>query len=62
MSINPVRQNYICFSCGQGRIGKTVTQELRNPDNYLKGVVVITTYICLQCQTVLHQETIEITI
>ena len=56
MSINPVRQTYICFNCGQGRIGKVVTQELRNPENYLEGVVIITTYICLHCQTVLHQE------
>ena len=62
MSISPIQRNYICFSCGQNRIGKVVTQELINPDNYLEGVVVITTYICLQCQIVLDQERIEITI
>ena len=62
MSIHPVQRNYICFNCGQGSIGKVVTQELVNPDNYLEGVVVITTYICLQCQIVLHQERVEINI
>ena len=62
MSINPIRQNYICFNCGLGRIGKLVTQELKNPDNYLEGVLVTTTYICLNCQTVLHQETVKINI
>ena len=62
MSIPPVRQQYICFNCGLGRIGKLVTQRLKNPDNYLEGVLVTTTYICLNCQTVLHQETVEINI
>ena len=62
MSITPVRQQYICFHCGLGRIGKIVTRELKNPDNYLDGVLVTTTYICLNCQVVLHQETVEITI
>ena len=62
MSINPIRQNYICFNCGLGRIGKLVTQELKNPDNYLEGVLVTITYIYLNCQTVLHQETGEINI
>ena len=62
MSINPIRQNYICFNCGLGRIGKLVTQKLKNSDNYLEGVFVTTTYICLNCQAVLHQETVEINI
>lgn len=62
MSIAPIRQHYICYNCGLGRIGRLVTQRLKNPDNYLEGVVVTTTYICLNCQTVLHQETVEINI
>ena len=62
MSIVLVQRNYICFSCGQGRIGKIVTQRLKDPDDYLEGVIVTTTYICLHCQTVLHQETFEINI
>ena len=62
MSINPIRQNYVCFCCGSTRIGKIVAQELRNPDNYLEGVLIITTYICLRCQTVLHRETVGINI
>ena len=49
MSINPIRQNYICFNGGPARIGKLVTQELKNPNNYLEGVLVTTTYICLNC-------------
>jgi len=62
MSISPIQRNYICFSCGQDRIGKVVTQELRNPENYLEGVIITTTYICLLCQTIVHQETVEFTI
>ena len=62
MNIDPIRENYICFSCGLGRIGKIVTRELKNPYNYLEGVLVTTTFICLQWQIVLYQETIEVTI
>ena len=62
MSIPEVRQNYVCFNCGLGRIGRVVAQELKNPDNFLEGVIVTTTYICLNCQTILRQETVEINI
>ena len=54
MSINPIRTNYICFSCGLGRIGKIVTLELKNLENYFEGVLVTTTFIYLNCQTILH--------
>ena len=62
MSKAPIRQQYICFNYGLGRIGKLITQRLKNPDNYMEGVLGTTTYICLNCQTVLHQETVEINI
>ena len=62
MSIAPIRQQYICYNCGLGRIGKLITQRLKNPDNYLEGVLVTTTFIYLNCQIVFHQETVEINI
>ena len=62
MSINPIRENYICFNYGLGRIGKLVNQELKNSNNYLEGALITTTYICLNCQTALHQEIVEINI
>ena len=62
MGINSIRENYICFSCGLGRIGKIVTQELKNSENYLESVLVTMTCICLIYQIILHQETVEVTI
>ena len=62
MSIGPIRENSIRFSCGLGRIGKIVTRELKNRENYLEGILVTTTFICLHCQCILYQETIEVTI
>ena len=37
-------------------IGKIVTCELKNPENYLVGLVIITAYMCVGCQTVIDQE------
>ena len=62
MSIPLNRQQFNCFNCGLRRIGIIVTRELKNPENFLEGVLVISKYICLNCQTVLHQETVEINI
>ena len=62
MSIDPILEDIRCPHCLTGIIGKTIAQELKNPDNYLEGVVVIITYICLRYQTTVHRDIREITI
>ena len=47
-----------CPYCGIGIIGKIVTYELKISENYLEGLVIITTYICLRCQAINHQNRI----
>ena len=37
-------------------IGKIVTCKLKNPENYLEGLIIVTTYICVVCQIVVDQE------
>ena len=62
MSIRPITEDTHCLYCPIGRIGKIVTQDLKNPGNFLEGVVVIITYLCLNCQSAIHREIREITI
>ena len=62
MTIDPITEDFNCPYCLSGKIGKTITQNLKNPDNYLKGVIIITTFIWLRCQNILHREIREITI
>ena len=56
MSICPLTEDTLCPYCGIGLIGKTVTYNFRNPNNYLEGLVIITTYICLSCQIIIRME------
>ena len=56
MSICPLTDDTLCPYCGIVLIGKIVTCNFRNPDNYLEGLVIITTHICLRCQTIIRLE------
>ena len=62
MSICPIIEDTRCPYYLIGLIGKKVTQDLKNPDNYLEGVGVIITYLYLSCQTTVHREIQEINI
>ena len=56
MSIGHVFEEARCPHCGVGLIGKLVSYNFKNRDNYLEGLVIIATYICLRCQITIHQE------
>ena len=56
MSICPLTEDTLSPYCGIGLIGKIVTCNVRNLDNYLEGFVIIITYICLRCQTIVRLE------
>ena len=62
MSIRPLTEDTRCPYCGTGLIGKIVTCNVKNPDNYLEGLAIITTYICLRCQNVIRQEVRDFTL
>ena len=61
MSIEPIIEEIRCPHCNIGRLGKIVTQDLKNPENYLEALFVITIYIYLRCQEIVHQEFREFT-
>ena len=42
--------------CQVGLIGKVITYDLRDRNNYLRGIVIITTYICLRCLVKIYPE------
>ena len=52
----PIRLEIMCPYCQNSIIGKIVTCELEYPEKYLEGLVSITTYICVGCQTVIDQK------
>ena len=56
MSICHILEEARCPHCEIGLIGKVVLYDLRNPENYLEGIIIITTYICLRCQIIIYQE------
>ena len=56
MAVQPIWLEIRCPYCQNSIIGKIVTCELKNPENYLEGFIIITTYICVGCQTVIDQE------
>ena len=53
MSVCPLTEDTLYPYCGIGLISEIVTCEFRNPDNYLEGAVIITTYIFLRCQNII---------
>ena len=61
MSICPLAEDRRCHHCGVGLIGKIVSYDLKSYDNYLEGLIVIITYVCLRCQVTIHQEIREFT-
>ena len=56
MSIQPLFEEIRCPYCQNGLIRKLVSCEFKNRENYLEGLAIITTYICLRCQTIVDQE------
>ena len=56
MSICHIFEEARCPHCEVGLIGKVVSYNLWNRENYLDGIVIITTYICLRCQITIYQE------
>ena len=52
----PILGETRCPYCLIGLIGKILSYDLRNRENYLEGLVIITTYICLRCQIPIDQE------
>ena len=56
MSIRHIFEEASCPHCEIGLIGKVVTYDLRNRENYLDGIVIITIYICLRCQVTIYEE------
>ena len=62
MDIDPIAEDINCPHCHIGRIGKVIIQDLKKTHNYLEGVIVITTFICLRCQHIVHREIRAITI
>ena len=52
MSICPLSEDTLPLEL----ISKIVTCDLKNPENYLEGLVIITTCICLRCQTIIRLE------
>ena len=55
MAVQSINLEIRCPYCQNSIIGKIVTCELKNPENYLEGLIIITTYICGGCQTVINQ-------
>ena len=45
MNICPLIPDTSCPYCGIGLIGKIVSCDLKNPEDYLEGLVIITTYL-----------------
>ena len=62
MSISPFTEDTPCPYCRTGLIGKIVTCDLRNPQNYFEELIIITTYICVGCQTIIEQEVRDFTL
>ena len=62
MSICPLSEVTHCTYCRIGLIGKIVTCDLKNPENYLDELVIITTYIFLRCRTIIHQKIREFSV
>ena len=56
MSISPTFGETHYPYCLVELIRKIVLYELRNLENYLKGLIIITTCICLRCQITIQQE------
>ena len=56
MSICRIFEEARCPHCEVGLIRKVVSYDLWNRENYLDGIVIITTYICLWCQVTIYQE------
>ena len=56
MAVQPIRLEIRCPYCQNSIIGKIVTCALKNPENYLEGLIIITTYICVGCQAVIDRE------
>ena len=50
MSICDIFEEARCPHCKVRLIGKVVSYDLRNPESYFEGIIIITTYICVQCQ------------
>ena len=48
MSICPLTEDTHCPYCGMGLIGKIVNCDLKNSEDYVEGLVIITTYICFE--------------
>ena len=62
MTVQPIRLEIRCPYCQNSIIGKIVTCELKNPENYLEGLIIITIYICVGCQTIIEQEVRDFTL
>ena len=56
MAVQSIRLEIGCPYCQNSIIGKIATCELGNPENYLEGLIIITTYICAGCQTIIDQQ------
>ena len=56
MSIGHTFEGVYCPYCGIGLIGRVTTYEVRDSRDYISGIVIITTYICLCCQVTIYQE------
>ena len=52
MALQPISLEIGCPYCQNSIIGELITCELKNPENYLEGLIFITIYICLRCQTI----------
>ena len=62
MAVQSIRLEIRCPYCQNSIIGKIVTCELKNPENYLEGLITIATYICVGCQTIIEQEVGDFTL
>ena len=62
MAVQPIRLEIRCPYCQNSIIEKIVTCELKNPENYLEGLIIIATYICVGCQTIIEQEVRDFTL
>ena len=62
MAVQPIGLEIRCPYFQNSIIGKIVTCELKNPENYLEGLIIIVTYICGGCQTITEQEVRDFTL
>ena len=62
MVAQPLRLEIRCPYCQNSIIGKNVTCELKNPEKYLEGLIIIATYIYVGCQTIIEQEVRDYTL